>query len=122
MPHQALLDGKTTWESFLQPFKALSGTSLWDANEKLFWLTSCTRGETAEYAYRQLPPVTLGGFGLLEKALEARYKEKRACCSYLAELEKRKLQRKEKLADYVADIKRLVLKGYPAEEAQKGKR
>ena len=33
-------------------------------------------------------------------------------------LEIRKLQPKEKLADYVADIKKLVIKGYPTADAQ----
>ena len=57
-------------------------------------------------------------FTQLEKALEARYKEKRTSSSYLAELENRKLQPKEKLADYVADMKKLVIKCYPTADAQ----
>lgn len=57
-------------------------------------------------------------FSQLEKALEARYKEKRTSSSYVAELENRRMQVKEKLADYVADIKRLVIKGYPTADAQ----
>ena len=57
-------------------------------------------------------------FTQLEKALEARYKEKRTSSSYLAEQENRKLQPKEKLADYVADMKKLVIKGYPSADAQ----
>ena len=118
MPRQALFDGKTTWESFSQPFEALAQACQWDNNEKLFRLTSCLRGEAAEYAFGQLPPEALQDFTQLEKALEARYKEKRTSSSYLAELENRKLQPKEKLADYVVDIKKLVIKGYPTADAQ----
>lgn len=118
MPRQALFDGKATWESFFQPFEALAQACQWDNNEKLFRLTSCLRGEAAEYAFGQLPPEALRDFTQLEKALEARYKEKRTSSSYLAELENRKLQLKEKLADYVADIKKLVIKGYPTADAQ----
>ena len=118
MPRQALFDGKTTWESFFQPFEALALACKWDNNEKLFRLTSCLRGEAAEYAFGQLPPEALRDFSLLEKSLESRYKEKRTSYSYLAELENRRMQAKEKLADYVADIKRLVIKGYPTADAQ----
>lgn len=116
MPRQALFDGKTSWESFFQPFEALAVACKWDQNEKLFRLTSCLRGEAAEYAFGQLPQDTLGDFAQLERALEAHYKEKRS--SYVAELENRRMQTKEKLADYVADIKRLVIKGYPTADAQ----
>ena len=52
MPRQALFD----WKSFFQPFKALAQACQWDNNEKLFRLTSCFRGEAAEYAFGQLPP------------------------------------------------------------------
>lgn len=118
MPRQALFDGKASWESFFQPFEALAQACRWDQNEKLFRLTSCLRGEAAEYAFGQLPQDTLGDFSQLEKTLEARYKEKRTSSSYVAELENRHMQVKEKLADYVADIKRLVIKGYPTADAQ----
>ena len=118
MPRQALFDGKTTWESFFQPFEALAVACKWDQNEKLFRLTSCLRGDAAEYAFGQLPQDKLADFSQLEKALEARYKEKRTSSSYVAELENRRMQIKEKLADYVADIKRLVIKGYPTADGQ----
>ena len=52
------------------------------------------------------------------RALEARYKEKRTSSSYVAKLENRRMQPKEKLAHYVADIKRLVMKGYPTADSQ----
>lgn len=45
--------------------------------------------------------------------MESRLKERRTSASYLNELEKRKFSSKEKLLEYAADIKRLVIKGYP---------
>ena len=60
----------------------------------------------------------MGDFSQLERALEARYKEKLTSSSYVAELENRRMQTKEKLTDYVADIKRLVIKGYPTADAK----
>lgn len=35
MPRQALFDGKTSWESFFQPFEALAQACKWDKNEKV---------------------------------------------------------------------------------------
>ena len=82
-------------ESFFQPFEALAVACKWDQNEKLFRLTSCLRGDAAEYAFGQLPLDTLADLSQLEKALEAPYKEKRTRSSYLAELENRRMQIKE---------------------------
>ena len=112
------LAGKQPGKRFFQPFEALAQACQWDNNEKLFRLTSCLRGEAAEYAFGQLPPEALQDFTQLEKTLEARYKEKCTSSSYLAEQENRKLQSKEKLPDYVADMKKLVIKGYPTAGAQ----
>ena len=95
MPRQALFDGKTSWESFLQPLEALAVACKWDQNEKLFRLPSCLRGETAEYAFGQLPKDTFGDFAQPERALEARYKEKRMSSSFVAELENRRMQTKD---------------------------
>ena len=118
MPHQALFDRKTTWESFFQSFEALAQACKWDNNEKHFRLTSCPRGKAAEYAFGEVPPEALRYFSLLEKSLESRFKEKPTSSSYLAEIENRHMQSKETLADYVADIKRLVIKRYPTADAQ----
>ena len=46
-------------------------------------------------------------------ALETRYREHRNSSSYLAELESRKLRTKQAFAEYVSDIGKLVIKGYP---------
>ena len=111
MPRQVLFDGKGTWESFVKPFRALVESCNWNPEECLFRLQS--RGEAAEYAFNQTTPDTLSSYAKLMAALETRYKERRTSSSYLAELENRKLQPKEKLAEYVSEIRKLVIKGYP---------
>ena len=63
------LTGKQPGKSFFQPFEALAQACQWDNNEKLFRLTSCLRGEAAEYAFGQLPPEVLQDFTQLEKSL-----------------------------------------------------
>ena len=54
----------------------------------------------------------VNSFELLELALDARLAEKHTAASYLASLEARRLQPKEKLSEYVADINKLVNKGH----------
>ena len=46
------------------------------------------------------------------------YTEKRTTASHLAPLEACKLQPKEKLSKYTADIKKLVIKGYSTADQQ----
>lgn len=46
-------------------------------------------------------------------ALETHYRERSNSFSYLAAPEGHKLQPKEKLAEYLSDIRKLVIKGYP---------
>ena len=113
MPRQVQFDGKTSWESFVKPFKALQQSCNWDEEESLFRLQSSLRGEAAEFAFNQTTADTTASYRKLMQALETRYREHRNSSSYLAELESRKLQPKEKLAEYVSDIRKLVIKGYP---------
>ena len=113
MPRQLLFDGNASWESFIQPFKSLALTCGWDSKEQLFRLTSSLRGDAAEYVFGQIPPESLGDFNHVVKSLEARFKGSRTSSSYVAELENKRMQSKETLAEYVAAIKRLVIKGYP---------
>lgn len=110
-------DGKTTW-SFILPFKSLAAAGAWSEEEMLFRLCNSLRDEAAEYAFAQLSPEIVNSFLLLELALDARFAEKRTTASYLASLEARKLQTKDKLSEYVADIKKLVIKGYPTADQQ----
>ena len=71
-----------------------------------------------EYAFQQLTPDVVNSFELLELALDACFAEKHTIASYLAQLGSCKLQPKEKLSEYVVDIKRLVIKGYPTADLQ----
>ena len=118
LPRQMTFDGRTTWQSFILPFKSLAVACGWSEEEKLFRLSNSLREEAAEYAFEQLTPEVVNSFELLELALDARFAEKRTTASYLAALEARKLQPKEKLSEYVADIKKLVIKGYPTADQQ----
>lgn len=117
LPRQMVFNGSESWESFVQSFKSLSVSCEWDDTEKLFRLKSSLRGEAAEYVFTQLPDEFSLSYNDLVTALESRYKERRTIASYLAELESRKLGHKEKLNEYVCDIQRLVIKGFPTADA-----
>ena len=112
-PRQLIFDGKISWDSFVKPFESLARSCLWTEEDKLFRLVSSLRGDGAEYAFNQLSQQTLQSYEALKYALEVRFKERRTASSYLNELEGRKYQAKEKLSEYAADIRRLVIKGYP---------
>ena len=118
LPHQMTYDGATSWQSFILPFKSMADACGWSKEEKLFRLCNSLRGDAAEYAFAQLSGDVVGSYDLLEVALDTRFAEKRTTASYLAQLEGRKLQPKEKPAEYAADIKRLVIKGYPTADLQ----
>ena len=94
-------DGKTSWQSFIWPFKSLAAACRWSEDEKLFRLTNSLRDDAAEYAFAQLSSDVVNSFELLELALDARFAEKRTAASYLASLEAHKLQPKEMLSEYV---------------------
>jgi hypothetical protein len=113
LPRPTLFDGKNSWESFIQPFEAMKTACGWNENEQLFRLKNSLRGEASEFAFRQLSDETLSDYTRLKTALATRFQEQRSTSSYLAELENRKFNReKETLAEYVAAIKRLVIRGY----------
>ena len=113
LPRQMVYDGKTPYEMFIRSFLALADTCGWDDKERAFRMLNTLRGEAADYVFTQLDPRVQHSFYALEHALEARFKERRSETSFLAELEGRKLDAKEKVSEYVADVKRLVRKGYP---------
>ena len=112
-PRQLIYDGKLSWDGFIKPFESLAQSCGWSDDDKLFRLVSSLRGEASEYAFNQLTAQTLQSYESLKYALEVRFKERRTSSSYLNELEGRKYSPKEKLSEYAADIKRLVIKGYP---------
>ena len=113
LPRQMVYDGKTQYEMFIRSFLALADTCGWDDKETAFRMLNALRGEAADYVVTQLDPRVQHSFYALEYALEARFKERRSETSFLAELENRKLDSKEKVSEYSADIKRFVRKGYP---------
>jgi len=118
LPRQHVFDGKSSWDSFSKPFEAVARSCGWSESDKLFRLTSSLRGEAAEFAFNQLTPKTLSAYVSLKYALEVRFKERRTASSYLNELESRRYTPKEKLLEYAADVKRLVLKGYPTADEE----
>ncbi len=61
----------------------------------------------------QLDANVRSSFYDLQHALSVRFRERRSNASFLAELENRKLGQKEKLIEYVTDIKSLVRSSYP---------
>lgn len=120
-PKQVLFDGRNSWESFIKPFESMALSCGWTDHEKHFRLECSLRGQSADYAFNHISPEVRGNYVMLKNALEQRYAEKRTSACYLAELESRKLGLRENLAKYVADIKRLVIKGYPtADEITRG--
>ena len=106
-------DGKTSCESFAEPFKAQAMTCRWGEDEKLFRLTSSLRGNASGFAFVHLPPETVSSYELLCQVLSSRFKDSHTPMSYLDELKNKRLGAKEMMAEYVSDIKRLVTKGYP---------
>ena len=117
-PRQNVFDGSTSWESFIKPFTALSSHCEWPEEEKLFRLTSCLRGEAAEYVFNELGSDVSETFSSLTEALASRFTEKRVTSSWLAQLESRKLGPKENLSEYIADLKKMVGRGYPTADTQ----
>ena len=113
LPRQMLFDGKSSWDGFIKPFISLSASCGWSQEEKLFRLTNSLRDEASEYAFSYLPNEALQSFDVLVAALEVRFKDRSPVTSYLAQLEARKLQPREKVSEFLADIRRLVLKSYP---------
>ncbi|MCG7878301.1 MAG: hypothetical protein JAY75_21690 [Candidatus Thiodiazotropha taylori] len=113
LPRQMIYDGKTPYEMFIRSFLALADTCGWDDRERAFRILNSLRGEAADFVFTQVDPRVQQSFYALEHALEGRFKERRSETSFLAELENRKLDPKEKVSEFVADIKRLVRKGYP---------
>ena len=113
LPRQMVFDGRLSWDGFIKPFISLSASCGWSQEEKLFRLTNSLRDEAAEYAFGFLPNESLQSFDVLVAALELRFKDRSPVTSYLAQLEVRKLQPREKVSEFLADIRRLVLRSYP---------
>ena len=101
---------------FIRPFAVLAETYIWNDKERYFVYLNSLRDEAAEFVFNQVSTEAQQSYKLLEQPLTARFVERGSGTSYLMELENVKLQAKEKLVEYVADIKRLVRKCYPTAE------
>ena len=113
LPRQGEFDGTKSWEGFVRPLMGLADACGWTEEEKLFRLVSSLRGKAAEYVFQQLDPEVIKSFDNLTKELSKRFGERQLPNYYIAQLEARKHQPKERLAEFVADIRRLVFRGYP---------
>ena len=113
LPQQVSFDGGSSYMAFMRQFTSLAQACRWDEKEKAFRLLSSLRGEAADFVFSQVSAEDQRSYRIIEQALESRFLERRSTASYLAELENLKLQSREKLVEYVSDIKRLVRNGYP---------
>lgn len=113
LPEQVLFDGKISYSAFIRQFTTLAEACGWNEKEKAFRLLNSLRDEAAEFVFNEVSPENQQSFCFLQQSLAARFLQRRSTASYLMELESVKLHSREKLVEYVADIKRLVRKGYP---------
>lgn len=114
LPRQIIFDGKSSWESFIHPYEAMVDVCNWENNERFFRLKNSLRGDAAEYAFKQFGTDKLSSYAKIKSSMATRFQEKRSASSFLAVLENRKYNREKKsLREYVAEIKRLVIKDYP---------
>ncbi len=118
LPRQSEYDGKSSWQGFIAQFRALAMSCQWTDEEKQFRLMQSLKDEAATYVFEQLDNTARASFYSLEMALEQRFCDRQSIGSYLTQLENRKMLPKETLAEYTADIKRLVLKGYPTADME----
>ena len=85
--------------------------------ENKFCLISSLKGKAAEFVFQQLDPSTIEDFDKLVAALESRFAERLPKHTWLAMLESKQFLPKDGLTEYVADIRRLVMRGYPTADA-----
>lgn len=120
LPQQSVFDGEKSWKVSYS-FEAMSKVYRWEEDKQRFRLKISLRGEAAEYTFRQVSDDTQLNYKHLLSAIKTRFREKRSASSYLDELEKRQFSKnKETLAEYIADIERLVLKEYPTTDSRSG--
>ncbi|KAH3753682.1 hypothetical protein DPMN_188445 [Dreissena polymorpha] len=71
MPRQ-MFNGKSSWERFVNPFKALAGSCGWNDQECHFRPQSSIQSEAADFAFNQTIADTLETYSKLKSALETR--------------------------------------------------
>lgn len=119
LPKQGEFNGKNvSWKTFSKGFRNLAEICGWDEEQKRFRLLHALKGEAAEFVYEQLDPDTVGSFSSLMESLDKRFGDRLSPSAYLAQLENRKLGNKEVLGEYAAELRKLVLKGYPTADSR----
>ena len=117
LPRQSPYEGTTSFDAFKHQFLGLSKCSRWGEEEKRLRLLSSLKGEAAEYIF-QLQDFSELSFDQLVESLERRFGDHRKKSYFLSQLETRRLGRTESIAEYVADIRTLATKGYPAADRE----
>ena len=113
MPRPSLYSGKTSWDSFIIPFEINAKNGGWSESEKVTRLLGSLTGAACDYAVIQVDPDVRNNYEALKRALERRYQEKWSPTDCVRRLQIRTLGTGESVADYVADIQQLVMRGYP---------
>ena len=114
MPRQMEYDGSSvSFEGFMSSFNAAARMAGWTDDVKLFRLQASLRGEALDYFSHQLDEGEGMDFTTAVQALRARFEEKKATATYLAQLQARQLQPKETVSQYIAALKKLVVRAYP---------
>ena len=105
-------------EAFIKVFLSLAVACGWSESEKRVRLLSSVTGEAADYLFRTQPEVVFESFAALKSALASRFGERTAPNTFVSKLESRRLHPDESLAEYIADLQRFTLRGFPsADEA-----
>jgi hypothetical protein len=102
-----------SFEAFLESFNAGARMAGWDDAYKLYRLGAGLRGEALEYYSHQMSEAEKQTFETAVEALGHRFKEKKALSTYRAQLKNRRLHPKESTTQFVADLKKLVVRAYP---------
>ena len=118
LPRQPAYSGETNWEAFIKVFLSLAVACGWSEDEKRVRLLSSVAGEAADYLFRTQPEAVFASFAALKSALASRFGERTAPNAFVSKLESRRLNPDESLGEYIADLQRFTLRGFPsADEA-----
>lgn len=118
LPRQQIFKGDSSWEAFIKVFLSLAVTCGWGEEERRVRLLSSLAGEAADYIFRTQPESVVASFSSLQDALANRFAERANPTSFVSKLEARKLLPTESIAEYIADLQKFVLRGFPtADEA-----
>ena len=103
LPRQPTFLGDTNWEAFIKVFLSLAVACGWSVTE-----------EAADYLFRTQPEAVFESFLALRGAIARRFGEKTAPNTFISQLESRRLQTGESLAEYIPDLQRFMLHRFPS--------